>query len=912
MNKSIQGALAAAMLVTLGASADTYKWIGTDATARFTDLANWTNETAEAMATTLPAADDIVKMTSLAANPTITVEEGDAVSVLRLKLGGKTYGQFATLAVNGGSFSLLETNWDDWGDNKSFLGWHNGGALRVNGGLATLGRIYVGGQYGKGAVYVSGGELSVTDSVRFGYFTENEAVLDVSSGSASFSGQADFGRACFTQTGGSVSFLGGSSGSFNLGTKQGHTATYKLLGGTLAVDSGYMSVGKSASGLVEQTGGSVTFSAEENKWCQHFPRIGDEAGSSGEWNISGGTVMRPRLRFWGYQDSYLTVGYKGTGVLRVSGTGVLTVDDWLRLGHDAAAAGTLELNGGVASVRTFKGGDGESRIVFNGGTLAPTVANATWFQDVGTLEVTGGAVISNDVAVTIALPLVSGRARDGGLVKKGSSALTLSAANTFNGPVVIEAGTLALGCDDALPSGAAVTVRTGAVFETNGHAFSGVVYDEATGRTIVSGSGVLPGVEVRGERILKTAKGWYDAKDATTLTLADGTDHVTRWANKGAAGAMLDLEAGGSSSPSYFANGVVNFTNSWDFVSMSALGLQESSPRTLLAVSYMDRTVYDALNPNHEAWNGVHFYPLAISGSGESGAFCFKHWMGDMSGYWDTAAKDDGTGKYVQVADVFSLPENAWATQMLWSDGATVCGCKVTAAGARTDLESAALVGTLGTQANGRLMIGRDIQYGWHSYGAVAEAAYFDRTLTADEVEEVNAYVAQKWYGAAGIPLTVTLPSVELSENATLDVSDTEVALGTLSGMGSVEGANALLTVGAFAPVCGDLTVNVPVAEPAEGEYVTLTITINPANGDCGTLVIPEGYDLSKIDLVVTGCDNLVAEDMPLFFKGKAGESLAPFHSVTTDAKRGLKVLYDASTGEVRGRLKGGLVLIVK
>lgn len=179
-------------------------------------------------------------------------------------------------------------------------------------------------------------------------------------------------------------------------------------------------------------------------------------------------------------------------------------------------------------------------------------------------------------------------------------------------------------------------------------------------------------------------------------------------------------------------------------------------------------------------------------------------------------------------------------------------------------------------------------------------------------MEEVNAYVAQKWYGAAGIPLTVTLPSVELSENATLDVSDTEVALGTLFGMGAVSGANALLTVGGVAPVCGDLTVNVPVAEPAEGEYVTLTITINPANGDCGTLVIPEGYDLSKIDLVVTGCDNLVAEDMPLFFKGKAGESLAPFHSVTTDAKRGLKVLYDASTGEVRGRLKGGLVLIVK
>ena len=200
----------------------------------------------------------------------------------------------------------------------------------------------------------------------------------------------------------------------------------------------------------------------------------------------------------------------------------------------------------------------------------------------------------------------------------------------------------------------------------------------------------------------------------------------------------------------------------------------------------------------------------------------------------------------------------------------------------------------------------------WKGYGAVAEAAVFDRALSSDELSEVNDYLNRKWFGQTGIPYSATISDLELADGSSLDITNTLATVGTLSGFGTVAGTNALLTVSSFAPVCGDIIVDAPVAEPAEGEYVTLRITINPANGDCGTLVVPAGYDLSKVDLVVTGCEHLTSADTFTVFQGKAGETLSKFHSVASDSERGLKLVYDNSTGTVTGSLPKGFVLIIR
>ena len=571
----------------------------------------------------------------------------------------------------------------------------------------------------------------------------------------------------------------------------------------------------------------------------------------------------------------------------------------------------------------IKGGPGTSRVVFNGGVLSPTVANATWFQNIGSLLVKeGGAVISNDFDVTIDHVLASGATHDGGLVKKGASTLTLSAANTFNGPVVIEKGTLKLGCDNAIPAGATVTVKSGATLDLNGKAFTGTIIDESTGTAKAYGAVGLPGVEVLGERLLKNAVGWYDASDTSTLTTDGDTDHVTAWANKASGGSAYDLAKSGNGAAfladqsSKYGKVAVAFMNSWSFISKNTLDWSENEnqPRTIVSVGYMDTAAYDEANPGRQSWDKTHFYPLCISSGDQSGSFGFAHRIGDNSGYWDSAAEKDGNpvGNFVEVSDSFAMPDDAWATQCMWSDGEKVGGFKTTADWVTTSLAETSLVGTLGTPSNSKIMIGQYMQWGWKGYGAIAEAAVFDRALSSEELSELNGYLNRKWFGQTGIPYSAAISDLELIDGSSLDITDIAATIGTLSGMGTVNGSNALLTVGEFAPVCGDITVNAPVAEPAEGEYVTLRITINPANGGCGTLVVPAGYDLSKVDLVVTGCAHLTSADTFTVFQGKAGETLSKFHSVASDSERGLKLVYDNSTGAVTGSFPKGLMLIIR
>ena len=67
-------------------------------------------------------------------------------------------------------------------------------------------------------------------------------------------------------------------------------------------------------------------------------------------------------------------------------------------------------------------------------------------------------------------PLHSGATADGGLVKRGTGSFGLSSTNGYNGATTVEAGTLRLGIDAALPAANAVAVCAGATFDVNSKA----------------------------------------------------------------------------------------------------------------------------------------------------------------------------------------------------------------------------------------------------------------------------------------------------------------------------------------------------------------------------------------------------------------------------------------------------------
>jgi autotransporter-associated beta strand protein len=128
-------------------------------------------------------------------------------------------------------------------------------------------------------------------------------------------------------------------------------------------------------------------------------------------------------------------------------------------GNGTSCTGTVNLDGGTLTIgRVHQGaqtGTGEinSTFNFNGGTLkvfAGTSFAATFMTGLDFAYVkSGGAIIDTDGVignsgnVVIAQPLLDGSG-GGGITKEGTGTLTLTGANTYSGPTIINGGKLAI------------------------------------------------------------------------------------------------------------------------------------------------------------------------------------------------------------------------------------------------------------------------------------------------------------------------------------------------------------------------------------------------------------------------------------------------------------------------------------
>ncbi len=164
----------------------------------------------------------------------------------------------------------------------------------------------------------------------------------------------------------------------------------------------------------------------------------------------------------------------GAGSLIKTGDGVLVLT-----GTNTYSGGTF-INGGTLSTNWDSAlGAATSGLSLDGGTLQ--ILQAFSSARAITLNSGGGTFNTNSYKMTLS-GIISG---PGGLKKEGTGTLILggiNGANTYLGTTTINAGTLQLGADNAIPRGSTVTLASGATLNLAGHTDTIAAY---------SGSGTL-------------------------------------------------------------------------------------------------------------------------------------------------------------------------------------------------------------------------------------------------------------------------------------------------------------------------------------------------------------------------------------------------------------------------------------
>jgi hypothetical protein len=202
-------------------------------------------------------------------------------------------------------------------------------------------------------------------------------------------------------------YIGGTSGTLSqdgyinltdelyLGDESGSSGTYNLSGGTLAAGIEY--IGFNGTGIFIQSGGSNSSANITGGLSLFFSSdtnlyLGYNSGSRGTYELQGGSLSA--------KHEY--IGYLGTGTFTQNG-GTHTVDH-LFIGVGVLSNGTYNLEGGTLSAGTIQvnptgsfnvtgGTHTVSGDVANAGTIKTTNAEVVWDGEVFVVQ--GGSFISD-------------------------------------------------------------------------------------------------------------------------------------------------------------------------------------------------------------------------------------------------------------------------------------------------------------------------------------------------------------------------------------------------------------------------------------------------------------------------------------------------------------------------------------
>ncbi len=441
--------------------------------------------------------------------------------------GGFAYGanSTATMLLTGGTMS--------WSWIEPAEGDNSTATITIGGtGTRLISSQYIRMSLGTNSVSsmtVNDGVVSA-NTLRMGSGVNSVSTFTVTGGSVGFDG-----------TGATINgnFIGARAGSSGTMTFTGGTTTFA--GPTLVGGLGTVNGGGASRGMFRMDGGLITSNTAasglfSNVNENHFI-LGRYAPTIGEMVVTSGT-------FIGQRDFY--VGGSGTGSLTLSGSGGLVQVARLFISATAnsqmnsvGGAGTVTVSSGTllstgsATIGNTTSGTGSltingSGVVIVGGTLARGAVGAINLQAGGTLQIgtgsTGGVLLGGTGSLRNDGTLVFNRSNalthaglisgTGGLVKRGTGALTLSASNSYSGLTTVSSGTLALSGSGAIGSGG-LTLAAGSTFDLASLTDASYVLP-TTGD--LAGSGLLAGAG----KALSVLGEFRPGSSPGTITLASG------------------------------------------------------------------------------------------------------------------------------------------------------------------------------------------------------------------------------------------------------------------------------------------------------------------------------------------------------------------------------------------------------
>jgi len=327
--------------------------------------------------------------------------------------------------------------------------WVGNGGVGIynftNGSINASNFINVGRSGGIGTFNMAGGTINKSG---------NAFVVGANAGNASVGAVGTVNQSAGTVNSSSEVWIGQANNNVINNAGLG-TGTYNISGTAALNVTNWLAVGREGGiGVLNLSGGGSI-----NKFGGGNLTITHGTGASGTFNQTGGTFTIASGEAWIGEDS-------GTGTWNMNG-GTANVGV-VHIVQNASATGYLNLNGGTMTLQELTTGNtgGISTLTLNGGTIKPSANNANFLHDLTVVNVSapGGAVFDTagfDVTVAQPLPTTFNPGdNSGGLTKNGAGTLTLSGANSYVGPTLVNAGKLAV--STTTTGGGSYTVADGA------------------------------------------------------------------------------------------------------------------------------------------------------------------------------------------------------------------------------------------------------------------------------------------------------------------------------------------------------------------------------------------------------------------------------------------------------------------